>query len=87
MTSVDKDELRLLIKQSVKEAVREETMFFTQTSIDLTRRVGALEGRSDVNSIRVKGQASMLQRLSSGRAQLIYHAITLATILATYYAK
>ena len=87
MTEFDKEDLRDLVKQSVREAVREETMFFTQTCINLTARVGKLEGRSDVNSIRVRSQASVLQKLSSGRAQLVYHAITLITILATYYAK
>ena len=81
------DELRLTIKQAVKEITNEHLSFFTQNAINHETRLGKLEGRATNHSMHAREQDSLLKKLSSGRAQLVYHAVTLLTILATYYAK
>jgi energy-coupling factor transporter ATP-binding protein EcfA2 len=78
-------EERLELKQLVREAVREEVMFFTQNAINHETRLGKLEERAKSHSMHAKEQDSLLKKLSSGRAQLVYHAITLLTILSTTY--
>lgn len=82
-----KEAVRDVVKLAVKEAVREETMFFTQTAINHGNRIGSLEGRSSVHSIRVKAQGALLEKLTSGRAMLVYHLIQLLAIGASVLAR
>lgn len=81
------DELRLTIKQAVKEITNEHLSFFTQNAINHETRLGKLEGRATKHSMHAREQDSLLKKLSSGRAQLVYHAITLIAIILTSYAN
>ena len=84
MTDHDKEELRELVKRAVKEAVTEETMFFTQTCINLTQRVGALEGRSDVNSIRARAQQTMIEKVTAPKSQFVMQLLTILYLVFSH---
>ena len=81
------EELQLNITYVVQRVMNEHMSNMILTTNNLTMRVGQIEERTTKHSMHAREQDSLLKKLSSGRAQLVYHAVTLLTILATYYAK
>jgi len=75
-----------ILKDALKQAVSELGIEQTLGAINHERRLHALESRADTNSIRVKEQRKLMDRITSGRAQLLYHIITILTVILTNYS-
>jgi len=87
--TTDERHLDALIRKAVKEEVINSTRFLANAVTSVAQRVTALEGRSDMNSIRVKQQETAIQKLATPQNYLmiILHFIGVSVYLATHYAK
>lgn len=87
--TTDERHLDALIRKAVKEEVINSTRFLANAVTSVAQRVTALEGRSDMNSIRVKQQETAIQKLATPQNYLmiILHFIGVSVYLATHYVK
>lgn len=86
--TTDERHLDALIRKAVKEEVINSTRFLANAVTSVAQRVTALEGRSDMNSIRVKQQETAIQKLATPQNYLmiILHFIGVSVYLFTRYA-
>lgn len=75
-----------ILKDALKQAVHELGIEQTLGAINHERRLHDLETRAATNSIRVTEQRKLMDRITSGRAQLLYHLVTILTVILTNYS-